>query len=251
MSLCAEPRRAAVAGVVSIHQPHYFPWLGLIAKIASSDVFIFLDSVQFEKNGWQNRTRYSTSGGLKFLTLPVRQSGIVSGGKPIAEIELADTCAAQKHWQTLRQRYRKEPGWPRVADRLEAVLRREYDRLLPLALATTMLTLELFQVRPQTVLASELSVVGKKSERLVNLVKAVSGTHYLSGAGAREYLEPRLFGASGIGMSYQEFAHPLYPQLSGTPFMPGAFALEWFMAEPERAPARLQDLLKHSNSAKL
>jgi hypothetical protein len=181
--------------------------------------------------------------------LPVRQSGIVSGARPIREIELVDTRAAQKHWQTLRQRYRKEPGWPRIADRLEAILSREYERLLPLALATTALTLDLFQLMPKTALASQLLVAGTKSERLLNLVKAVSGTHYLSGAGAKEYLEPRLFEGAGIGLSYQEFAHPLYPQLNCVPFMPGAFALEWFMAEPDRASTRLRECLRSPVSA--
>ncbi len=243
-SISDQPEAPGQERIVSIHQPHYFPWLGLVAKIACSDVFIILNSVQFEKNGWQNRTRYSTSGGLKFLTLPIRHTGIVSNTKTIREIELADIRATQKHWQTLRQRYRREPGWPRIAERLEEILVREYDQLLPVALATTRLTLELFAIKPRLVLASALGVPGSKTDRLVNLVKAVRATHYLSGAGAKEYLEPELFKRAGLQLSYQEFTHPIYQQLDGVGFMPGAFALEWFLADPDGAAARLYRQLR-------
>lgn len=38
--------------IVSIHQPAYLPWLGYFHKILRSDVFVFLDTVQLEKNGF-------------------------------------------------------------------------------------------------------------------------------------------------------------------------------------------------------
>lgn len=244
-------QRPADPRVVAIHQPHYFPWLGLIAKIACSDIFVFLDSVQFEKNGWQNRTRYSTVGGLRFLTLPIRQEGIISGSKTIREIALADAHATRRHWQTLRQRYHREPGWARIASRLEVILTRECDRLLPLALATTYLTLELFQLTPKIMLASDLSVPGTKSDRLVNLVRAVSGTHYLSGAGANQYINPPLFDRAGLQLTFQQFTHPVYRQLRGLEFMPGAFALEWFLVDPDGAAARFHKHLRSNASQAL
>ena len=37
---------------VAIHQPQYLPWLGHFAKLAAADCWIFLDTVQYEKNGW-------------------------------------------------------------------------------------------------------------------------------------------------------------------------------------------------------
>ena len=37
------------AMIVTIHQPHYLPWLGYFAKMDQADVFVLLDNVQFKK----------------------------------------------------------------------------------------------------------------------------------------------------------------------------------------------------------
>ena len=56
---------------VAIHQPHYLPWLGYLAKWAAADLFVFLDTVQYEKSGYQNRNRIKTRDGPRWLTVPV------------------------------------------------------------------------------------------------------------------------------------------------------------------------------------
>ncbi len=69
---------------IAIHQPHYLPWLGYFAKWAAADLFVFLDTVQFEKNGWQNRNRIKTRDGARWLTVPVR----ASLGTPIKDVTI-------------------------------------------------------------------------------------------------------------------------------------------------------------------
>jgi hypothetical protein len=231
----AQPAIPASAKVVTIHQPHYLPWLGLIAKIACADIFIYLDDVQYEKNGWQNRNQYSTRDGLKFLSLPVQQKGIVSQEKTVREVLLADPRAPLKHWKTLQQRYGKAPGWKRLAPRLEAILTPPQEKLIALCLATTELSLEIYQLKPQILFSSELRVEGQKGERVINLVKAAGANHYLSGTGAEEYLEPAAFAAAGLGLTFQEFRHPIYAQGVGDKFAPAAFALEFYLMDPDGA----------------
>ena len=55
-----------------MHQPVYLPWLGSFEKVISSEKFVFLDDVQFEKNGFQNRNKIRTYDGEIWLTVPVK-----------------------------------------------------------------------------------------------------------------------------------------------------------------------------------
>ena len=57
--------------IIGIHQPGYLPWLGFFKKIMSSEIFVFLDDVQYEKNGWHNRNKIKTKEGSIWLTVPV------------------------------------------------------------------------------------------------------------------------------------------------------------------------------------
>jgi hypothetical protein len=56
--------------IVAIHQPQYLPWLGYFDKIDKADKFVFLDTVQFKKNEWQNRNKIRTVHGCQWLTVP-------------------------------------------------------------------------------------------------------------------------------------------------------------------------------------
>ena len=57
--------------ILSIHQPQYLPWLPYFNKIMDADCFIFLDNVQYQKNGIINRNEILNNNGRFWLTVPV------------------------------------------------------------------------------------------------------------------------------------------------------------------------------------
>ena len=65
--------------------------------------------------------------------------------------------------------------------------------------------------------------MGTKTERLVNLVKAVGGSTYVTGLGALDYLEQDIFHEQGIEVLYMEYRKRPYPQGFGAfnPFVSG------------------------------
>jgi hypothetical protein len=85
--------------------------------------------------------------------------------------------------------------------------------------------MDMLDVRIPIVLSSTLSPVGAKNELLVDLLQKVGASHYLSGVGARDYFDPAPFDAAGIKVIWQEFVHPVYPQLFGD-FVPYLSSLD-------------------------
>lgn len=209
--------------IVSIHQPHYLPWSGYFDKIDSADVFVLLDTVQFEKNGWQNRNRIRTAEGWMWLTVPVRHRF----GATIAETEI-DTRIPweRKHRAALATWYGKAPFYRKFSGRLDDIYGRRWERLSPLA--REMLDFFLAELRIQTrvVLSSDLGELPvEPNGRLASIVKRVGGDVYLAGSGCGDYLRMEPFSAEGIRVVRQEYEPSEYRQIHGE-FISGLAAVD-------------------------
>ena len=88
--------------------------------------------------------------------------------------------------------------------------------------------LAFFDIQVETILSSTLNINSRKSQLILDIVLATGGTHYLSGAGAKDYLEVLPFKQKGINLIWQEFNPPVYPQLHGD-FIPHLSCLDFAM----------------------
>lgn len=224
--------------IVSIHQPAYLPWLGYFDRIAKSDLFILLDNVQFERNSFINRNKIKTSNGPMWLTIPVRLKAHFE--TTIAEINIDETQAwRKKHLRAIEQSYSHAPGFASKFNRLNDVYEKETDSLA--RLCSTQLGFWLAELGIATPVrrASELPMLGRKSELVLNLCKEIGATTYLSGPLGRGYLEESKFAAAGIRIKYHEFVHPAYSQMHGE-FVPALAVVDYWMncAKPEIFKAR-------------
>ena len=212
--------------LVGIHQPHYLPWLRYFEKIARSDVFIVLDSIQFAKNGWQNRNKVKTASGATLLTAPVT----VSLGETLEHVRLNNKAPwRKKHWATIRQAYGKAPYFADHAGFLEATYARDWEFLNDLNRHMLEYFLAALGIETRVEYASELAVPGTATERLVNLIQAVGGDQYYSGAFAVDaYLDAELLAAAGIELVIQHWHAPTYPQLHGE-FIPDLSIVDLLM----------------------
>ncbi|MBI4246318.1 MAG: WbqC family protein [Candidatus Rokubacteria bacterium] len=217
---------------VAIHQPHYLPWLGYLAKWAAADLFVVLDTVQYEKNGWQNRNRIKTSAGPRWLTVPVR----VHFGMALSEVEI-DTGQpwARRHLRALEHAYARERGWSRHADELRALYARDWTHLAPLAAASAEWLARAVGITTPPRLASALGVAtADPTGRLVALCRAVGATTYLAGREGVRYMDLAQFAAAGIEVRAQEYTHPVYAQPHGE-FAPFLSALDLLLTHGDEA----------------
>src|SRR4029079_10476381 len=57
---------------------------------------------------------------------------------------------------------------------------------------------------------------GAKQERLLDLLRKAGATTYISGAAARDYIEPQRFQEAGIDLVWKDYSgYPEYPQFHG------------------------------------
>jgi hypothetical protein len=196
-----------------ILQPGYLPWLGFFDQMRRADVFVHYDDVQFDKHGWRNRNRVKgPSGGPHWLTVPVHHRG----WPRLQDVEIDNRGPwARKHVATLEHFYARAPFLDRYLPELAELLLRRWDRLVALDAAVTGLLATWLGLRPRVVRASELSVPGTRSERLLAICRHFGARRYLSGSAARTYLDTALFERHGIEVVWQDYVHPVYPQQHG------------------------------------
>lgn len=210
---------------VVISQSMLFPWVGMLEQVAIADVFVHYDDVQFSKGSFTNRVQLKMPEGSRWLTVPTRGLHL---GQLIEDVMVADRVQwAERHMDLLR---RSVDGAPHAQDAI-ALARAVYDagdtRLGALARRSLLALAGYFGLDRDTrfVDVRELGVPGASSQRVLDVVRSVGGTVYVTGHGAARYLDHGLFERAGIAVEYMQYGLAPYPQHHG-PFTPYVSALD-------------------------
>ena len=200
-----------------IMQPTYLPWVGLFDLIDQSDVFVFLDNVQFEKQSWQQRNKIKTPQGWIWLTVPVLQSL----GQKINEVKINNNSNwKEKHLKSIQYNYDKAPYFKKYFKFFEETYNTNWECLADLNIHIIKWTSDQLNIKNKFVNSSSMNIKGRKTELLVDICKKLNADAYLSPLGSVMYIEENnLFERDGIKLEYQHFEHPIYKQLWGD-FMP-------------------------------
>lgn len=220
--------------IVAIHQPNYLPWLGYFYKIARADAFVFLDNVQYRKNGFINRNKIKTPQGEIWLTVGVLTKGHFK--QPINEVEINNLVSWNRiHEKSISTNYSPAPYFKQYKGFFEDVCRAKWERLAALNEALIKGICEILGIRGvQFIRASQINVSGKSSELLVSICKAVGAETYLSGPSGQNYVDENLFEREGVRLRYSDFKHPVYTQLWGD-FIPRMSIVDLIFNEGPRS----------------
>jgi hypothetical protein len=197
---------------ISVHQPHYHPWIGYFNKIAASDIFVYLDNVQYKKREFQNRNKIRTNTGWSWITVPV-----VTKGKyfqPISRVEIDNSDSWTKsHWELIKSNYRKSKHFAVYEDYFEQIYSTKWERLIDLNVAINKYLFEAFDVDTKVVFESALDISATSTERIIQICKVLKADEYITGQGANSYLDQAEFEEAGIKLTWQKFSHPEYEQV--------------------------------------
>jgi hypothetical protein len=200
---------------VVLLQPSYIPWRGYFDQIWRSDLFIFYDDVQYDKHGWRNRNQIKAAQGKKWLTIPVYSKGVTEG-IPINQVKIVwGKPWNLNHLKSLQHSYAKTPYFEKYLPLLREFYSRHDEYLADFTIDVSIaIARELGILHTRFMRSSQLSgIQGQKTDRVINILKAVGATYYYCGPLASNYMEPEKFDAAGIPFEYMQYNYPEYPQL--------------------------------------
>ncbi len=199
---------------IGILQPGYLPWLGFFEQLYRCDVFVLYDDVQFEKGSWRNRNRIKTSNGSQWLTVPVLLKG--REFPMIKDVSINRSVPWQKkHITSISQNYGRAPFLEMYEDALFSKLEKSWEWLVDLDLELIQWVAAQLGIATPMLRSSEMGISGAGVQRLIEIILSLDGTRFYEGSAGRNYIDISEFERVGITVIFQDYAHPVYPQLYG------------------------------------
>lgn len=205
-----------IAGI----QPGYLPWLGYFDQMRRVDAFIVADEMQYTSSGWAHRNRVRGPHGAYWLTLPVRPHL----GQRICEVELNPRVRwAERHLAILSHFYRRSPHAAALLAELEERLPARAQRLVEVTVPLLYYLRDLLGISTPLLVSSTLGLEAQyramfpdnpgPTQRIIAFMKVLGATSLLQGQSGRQYLDLELCRRHGIAVEFQDYPHPVYPQL--------------------------------------
>ena len=202
--------------LVVIHQPDFIPYIGFFDRLLKADIYVVLDNVQYvrrNKEQWTNRDRIKTRNGKRWITANVKKAD--------SQAKINEICLSDDHnWRSkckniLQTNYREATYYGEINQYVSKIFDYKCKFLVDFNIHAIQIINSILDIKIEVILASDLHLEGKKDELNISIMKKIGCTQYLSGMGAKAYCNEKLYEESGIKILWQDFEHPVYPQLFG------------------------------------
>lgn len=203
-------------------QPTYLPWAGYFDLIHHSDVFVFLNDVQFSKQSWQVKNKIISQGNELTLTVPIKKASLST---IIDQIIIDDSQPwRKKHLKSIYYSYIKTPFFEEVFPVIERVINNKSNRLADFNMEIIKILSNKIFKKSFFIDSRDLKIDSKdKLDRIIKICQEVGATDYLTPAGSLTYLESmnyeQRFSNASIKFSIQDYYPKKYTQLN-QPFKP-------------------------------
>jgi len=203
-----------------------------------------MDEAQYDRR-FTNRNRILDPHGIVWLSVPIEKEDKFS---PAREVRINNSLPwREEHWKKLLVSYANATYFNLYNTDLKQFYETQWDLLFDLDLATTRKVLEWLGMKIPVILESGLGVNSSGTQRLVDICKAVGADTYVSGRGAKAYMDEKLFASNGIILEYQQYSPRPYHQRFGDSFVPDLSILDVLF---NQGPGSF-DLIRASNEEKL
>ena len=202
-------------------QPYFFPYVGYFQLIASADLFILYDNIEYTKSGWINRNRICRNGEAVVFSLPLKKA---SDYLEVRERELATEFKPEKLLNQIRGAYQRAPYFPQIFPLIEGIVRYDEANLFHFLHHSIRRTCEYLGITTQIRVSSDIAIDHglKNQDKVLALCLAVSASTYVNAIGGVELYSSEVFRERGIDLKflrtkpfeYSQFGNAFIPMLS-------------------------------------
>ncbi len=215
---------------IAIMQPGYIPWLGFFELMINCDLFVLLDDVQCDVKSWRNRNRIRTTCGWAWLTVPLLHKG--KRGQPINETRINNGVDwRRKHLAAIEINYSRARFFREYIGFFRDLYMKEWWYLAELDASIISFLSGAFGIATPLYRSSALGL-GRLhgNQKILEICRLLGAGELYDSAGARPFIDLQLFRDNGIGVSFQQYEHPVYRQVYH-PFVPFMSALDLLFNE--------------------
>jgi hypothetical protein len=199
---------------VAISQSNYLPWAGFFGLIAKSDIFVFLDEVQFTSRDWRSRNTIKTDKGLQWLSIPVGDSL----SRRICDVMLPEGDWKQSHKSSILAAYAGGRNFQAGEQFVELLYGKspikdlsEFNKHWIKYLSN-----EIFGLKCQFLDSRDIPHEGTGSNLILSICKSLNTNQYVTGPTAANYLIENDFASNGIEINYADYSKmKQYEQMHG------------------------------------
>ena len=198
--------------IISIHQPNFFPWLGLFSKINLSDYFVILTEAHRSKGDkYLSRATILNNGKIVYLSIPLGKSQV-----EIKDLKLPKSNTWRVKFKNfIDESYRKAPFFREYQNDVADLIYADYDNFAEYSINIIKYFVKQFKFNTNIIIDTDFHTnLGTSNTRNLRICKELNADIYFSGLGAKSYNDEKLFLNNGIDLIYQNFNVIHYAQSS-------------------------------------
>ncbi len=212
-----------MARTIAMMQPYLFPYLGYFQLIATADVFVLGDDLQYIRSGWVNRNRILANGEPKLITFPLKKDRFEL---PINQRQLCDTFSneAERLIRQITQSYQKAPYFAQVMPLIERLIRFPQQNIALYAEHAIREMCAYLHITTPIMRGSDLNVgtPTDKQDRVIRIAQTFAATTFINPEGGSVLYDRALFAQHGLTVHffrmdpvvYRQFKQPFVANLS-------------------------------------
>lgn len=207
---------------LGIMQPYFVPYIGYWQLLASVDMYVVYDDVNYIKGGWINRNRILVNGKPTYFNLPIMGA---SSNKLINEITVnTNPRAINKCLRGIEASYRKAPYYEIIYPLIEKIMTFKEENLALFLLNSFKIISAYLSIDTELILSSDLEKDNTlhAQDKVLHICELLGADEYRNAIGGQALYSFKDFKNRNIRLKflktedivYEQFKNEFCPNLS-------------------------------------